>query len=296
LAERGLTDQGFRCQVFWLPALIPGQGEKTPATERLFLTPVLKGIAPGGSVSYFLPGQAAFWGGIPPSLAGETLLRAGEGTATIRETVPAGDVAENKLVVRWDLNLAEDGTAAGSLDLTVRGAWAGALSGGVPPEGDLARWALDRFGFVATALKLSGGRVEPLKSGYRVLFDVSCIPGIAQGAGLFLRLPGSVPLRMEELASVQPPARLRFPFLLEQQFLIHTPQGYRAVSLPVFAKGREEALLDQSLVHWPRKGVLEGRCRLFLKSDRIDSSNAATISQGIAQYMQYGAIAVGLKK
>jgi hypothetical protein len=134
LAERGLTDQGFRCQVFWLPALIPGQGEKTPATERLFLTPVLKGIAPGGSVSYFLPGQAAFWGGIPPSLAGETLLRAGEGTATIRETVPAGDVAENKLVVRWDLNLAEDGTAAGSLDLTSGGLGGGPLRGR-PPRG-----------------------------------------------------------------------------------------------------------------------------------------------------------------
>jgi hypothetical protein len=292
LAARGLSDLGFRCQVWWRPAFdIQDDG---PATDRLFLTPVLKGVAPGGSVSWFVPGQAAFWGGVPPALAGASLMRL-EGRSVQRETIPAGDAASNRLLIRWDLTLAEDGTAAGSLELTIRGAWAGPLSGGIPPSGDLSRWALERFGFVVPALRLSNGRAESLKSGYRVTFDANCVLAIVQGTDLLLRLPGSVPLRLSELSKVQAPARLRFPFLLEQQFEVRTPRGYRAVALPPKDQGKG-GLLSQQLVHWPRKGIMEGSCRLLVKSAKIDEAMAADLSGAIDRYLQFGSVMVGLRK
>jgi hypothetical protein len=90
---------------------------------------------------------------------------------------------------------------------------------------------------------------------------------------------------------------LRFPFVFEINSEISTPKGYKALTAPVKVQtGDAKAMLEQSLVHWPKKALADGSCRWTVRSPEADEYMSGRIADQLTLVMGWPDTAIPLRK
>jgi hypothetical protein len=90
---------------------------------------------------------------------------------------------------------------------------------------------------------------------------------------------------------------LRFPFVLEINSLISTPKGYRALNLPGKTQtGDSKAMLEQSIVHWPKRALAEATCRWTVRGSDIDEYASSRIADQLARIAAWPEMTIPLRK
>ena len=118
LAQSWLRGVGWQVSLWWVPVF--PLSEKVPATQDIWLEPVLECNPPGDTPFLYLFGQTVEHGKTPSSLWGKTLYRV-SGLQVQTKKVPEGSLEDHRLTLAWNLSMDLRGEAEGFLDLYVRG-------------------------------------------------------------------------------------------------------------------------------------------------------------------------------
>jgi hypothetical protein len=269
IAGRWLRELGWNVKVYWLQKLpIRADG---PASLDLWDKPLLR-ITEGGKDVYFTADQSAGFGKLSPSLYGRAIFRV-NGTELERPTLPKGTASEHNLSQVWRLDLDKMGIATGSLDLTITGAWVDTLlRGDGASSSDLASAFLTEMNFDVSGLSIEPSSLKNLSSGYKLSFNVKTQLGIVSGNDMLIRIPGGRPRGFDDIPANAEPFSFGFPFVFEQDAIISTPAGYRALMLPgSLQNGDSKAMFTESVVHWVKKGRVEASAVWTVRSAQIDS-------------------------
>lgn len=293
IAAGGLKGLGWNVTTWWLPS-VP-VSEKIPAGETLWSFPVLELTAPGGKPFIFVRGFPP--GKVPSSLVGVTLYRLKDGKL-LSKRIPEGSPSGNRLSVKWDLALDELGSAEGKMTLFVRGGWNYLLSRG---EGSTKENAADLARAMLASTPFLGGMGAPEVSesaaGLRVAVPVKGLLGIATNRDVLVSFPASMLPGIYEIMENGEGASLRFPFSIQQEFLLHLPAGYRVLESPAL-RGRmnAKATVDESFRSKENKGVVEGSQLLTVTASRLDETVFPALKESLLQVMRWGKISIPLRK
>lgn len=299
IAGRWLEGMGYAVDVYWSQA-VP-ISEDGPAALDSWAEPVLVVKAPGVRAKeiYYKAGQAVEFGKIPPSLRGSTIYRL-NGSNLEKQDIPRGNASEHTLVQMWKLAMDEQGIARGTLEITATGSWVNVLGyGRVPRAEGLANSIAQDFIFNAPGLSLGSSTVKPIDSGYRMAFKVTASLGIVSGGGILMRVPAVVPRGIEEIGRAGERYSFRFPFTLEQSINISTPKGYKVIGSP---PGEEKlgdpkvALLEESMIHWPKRGELEVAGKWTVRTQDVDEALSKVILNELDSYVRWSQTTLPLRK
>lgn len=292
-----LRELGWETTVFWTQK-IP-VGASAPGARGLWDYPLLKIGTPGGKDDIFFHfGQMADFGKLDQSLYGASVYRSG-GTEIERLVLPKGNASEHQLSQMWRLTIDETGLAEGTLEISVTGGWVDALSLGRTPSAEkLEERLLQKMHFPVQGLVLSDPVVKLLSSGYRMTFRVKATVGIASGGDVLLRTPGGLPACMGEIPEDETAVyAFKFPFILEQNALITTPQKYRAIMLPHKTQtGDQKALYEDAVLHWPKKRHAELSSKWTVRSTGVDELLARKILEQLSLAGRWSTATIPLRK
>lgn len=270
VAAQWLEQRGWKAEV-WFQHAAP-QSKDSLSCPAAFELPTLLLTEPNGKKAwYYVPGQPGELRKIPVTLRGKTLYAAG--TKRLRKRAIGGQRLEkNRLSMFWKLNVSDDCTVSGTLDLRIRNSWVEQFAG-------LDSWDRDR---VFTLLDGLEGWVdlneEPKVSllggqGVRIVLNVKARSGIqAPEGGLLIGLPSVVPGPLLLLHDVSSSAVLKFPFVITQDYSVDLPSGYRALSTP-FKQEQGSYVSSYSSQYRinMRKNDLEGGEKLLQNDTRVDA-------------------------
>ncbi len=300
IAGKWMESMGYPVEIYWRQ-LLPTP-EDGPSASDIWAEPVLlfrtqNGSSGKGREIFFEAGQATEFGKTAPSLCGTTVFRVNVGNVE-KFNIPAGNAAEHILNQSWKLTLDEKGIATGSLEITVNGAWVDTLAyGRLPTPDNLVEAISRRFIFNTPGLTLSSPSVKQLNSGYRIIFAARSALGIVSGNDILMRVPSVVPQCLEEVSSAGEKYSLRFPFMLEQSVNIATPRGYRIVgALPAEKQGDSKALLEESMNHWPKRGLLEATGKWTVRVQNIDETLSKVLLGQLNSYIRWSQTTLPLRK
>lgn len=294
-----LQTLGWEAEIWWQAA--DGLREDAPATKDLFVAPVLRLNANGGSNKkvYYQAGQAADFGVTAPGINASTLFRTNSKDAVEKQTVGQGSASDHRLSMLWRLRLGENGIAEGTLEVQVTGGWTELFSGGqLPEKKNLGGFLLRRINFALPGMALEPKTVTQIRTGYKMDFNVRCAPGIIQGGSLLLRLPGGVPQRLGDMIGREDEYTFRFPFIIDQKVRIRLPGGYKLVQQPAIVNRGEgsKAVLKQSIIHWPKKAELEADSTWTVKTRNVDAALAILLKEELAAELRWPVLNLPFRK
>lgn len=297
IAGKWLENLGYFVDYYWnqeIPVSEDGPGALNTWAEPVL---VIKSRGSKGKDVYYKTGQVVEFGKTPPSLCGTTLYRQ-NGSSVEKRSIPRGNASEHTLGQTWKLTLNEMGIATGTLEITATGAWVGVLGyGRTPSTEDLVDSISQHFIFNAPGLSLTSPTVKPLDSGYRIAFAVRAASGIVSGNGILMRVPMAVPRNLEEISGAGEKYTIRFPFTLEQNINIATPKGYRVVGTPPVEKqGDSKALLEESMIHWPKRGELEAVGKWTVRAQDMDETLSKVVLSELNSYIRWSQTTMPLRK
>lgn len=272
--------------------------KEKPASTSLWTAPVLELSPKGSKREFYQAGQASAYGVTSPSVTGALLYRLKDGDFE-KKAVSSGSPSDHKLEFLWKLNLTEIGSAEGTLLLTVNGGWAQLMSDGyLPSKSGLSDFLKKRVNFAIPGMVLDPISVEPTKTGYKLEFNVKCMPGIVLGGNLLLRLPGGIPSRVGEMIGKESSYTLRFPFIIDQKIRMNMPSRYRMIQSPPLKKLGEgtNAILRESIIHWPKKAQLIADSTWTVKAVKIDDNLAAVLKEELAACMRWPVLDLPFRK
>lgn len=271
IASAWLQKRGWKSEV-WFQHVLPQSRDSVSCVAGL-THPVLQLCEPGGKKSwYYVPGQPADPGQIPPSLRGKTIYAAGARKLR-KKSVGGSHMQKNRLSIAWNLDIAADCTVSGSVDIRVRNEWTGlfeALSGGRRDEIYALCDGIE--GWIDPGVEFS---VSPLGgAGFRVVIPVRARSGIEGPQGLMIGLPSIALAPVERLKDLGGGAVLDFPFVVEQEYNVGIPRGFRALSVPAkqdLASG-VNSYSSQYRVNL-RKNEVEGGEKHILTRTRVEGAD-----------------------
>ncbi|WP_288333665.1 hypothetical protein [Cloacibacillus porcorum] len=297
LLNKWLASQGWTVSL-WLEGKMP-LDETTPASTTLFAYPVLE-LKPreGAKSSYFKAGLPFTFDRVPSSIAG-TELYGLKDDEYVTKRLPAGSSSDNRLALLWRLKLDDQGKAEGKLDVTVTGGWSDIFSGNeVPSLNKIGTFLLAKINFAIPGMDITPTAVEPLPTGYKLSFDVRCVPGIIHGGSMLLRLPGGIPLRVSEMIGREKKYTLRFPFIIDQKVRMSMPRGFRMLQTPPLKQlgTGTKAVLKESITHWPKKAELLADSTWVVKSREIDGTLAQVLREELAASLRWPVLDLPFRK
>ncbi|MDR3353674.1 MAG: hypothetical protein LBO21_01395 [Synergistaceae bacterium] len=296
IAGRWLRELGWDVKVYWMQKL--PVGPDGPSSSGLWDKPLLRITQNGGGKDvYFTADQSADFGKLSPSLYGRTAFRV-DGTNLERPTLPRGTASDHNLSQMWRLNLDEKGIATGSLDLTITGAWVDALlrDAGESPD-DLAGALLGEMEFGVPGLSIELVSCKNLSSGYKFSFDVRTQLGIVSGNDMLVRIPGGKPRGFDDVPADAESFSFEFPFVFEQDAVISTPAGYKALMLPgSIQNGDSKAMFTESVEHWVRKGRVEASAVWTVRSVSVDSTTSGKVREQLNLAGKWSQTTIPLRK
>lgn len=296
LLNKWLDTLGWKTKVWWLaPAELD---EESPGSTSVWSAPVLELSPNGGKTEFYQAGQASSYGVISPAITGTLLYRLKDGNYE-KKRISSGSPSDHKLDFLWRLDLNEAGVAEGNLAITVSGGWAQLMSdGNLPLREGLNDFVNKRVNFAIPGMVLDPLSVIPTKTGYRLEFNVKCMPGIVLGDDLLLRLPGGVPSRVGEMIGKEDNYTLKFPFVIDQKIRMNMPPGYKMIQSPPLKKLGEgtKAVLKESIIHWPKKAELIADSTWTVKSVTVDNSLGAILKEELAACMRWPVIDLPFRK
>jgi len=306
MAERTLLLNGWLCQKGWgskiwwqAPTVVT---EDSTVAEDFWNMPVIV-RAEGKKAVYYHCGQGTPYGTVSPFLAGTDIYRAKEhkdkkgGTET--KEIKAGNPANHKLSMKWNLSLTSAGVADGTLTATAEGAWASLFSNGIVPSKEIAAHLLaTRISIAIPGMTLTPVDVKQRESGYRLDFKVHCVPGIAQKKNLLVKLPGGIPEILGELINQNESIIFRFPFMIEQNVRISTPKGYKLYQPDVnrVVGTKKTSQLTEKIRHNDVRNVLEAECVWVVKKLKIDMDDAQLLKQQLGEFLRWPVLNLPFKK
>ena len=295
IAGRWLSSLGFNANIYWeqkLPVRSDG-----PASSRIWKEPVVRAADEEGNEVYFKAGQSGDPEKLHPSLYGATLYRAGI-NGVERITLPRGQASDHVLSQRWSFDVDENGFASGTLDVTMTGGWMDVFA--VTRDDDaetIGAGIIKGMFFNVLGANITVISVRPLPNGCRVSFSVEAVPGIVSSGSMLLRLMGGLPASFADIPQNGMKYDMRFPFIFEINSSINTPAGYRALAVPEkIEAGDSRAMLEQSLVHWPRRALAEGSCRWTVRSFSADEYLSGRLSEQLRMVVGWPETAIPLRK
>jgi len=139
--------------------------------------------------------------------------------------------------------------------------------------------------------------VKLFDAGYRIGFSVRAALGIVSGNEMLMRVPAIVPRKLEEISAAGEKYSFRFPFTLEHNLNISTPRGYRVIGSPPAEKqGDSKAMLDMSMIHWPKRGQLEASGKWVLRAQNVDESFSKTVLSELNSFVRWSQTPLPLRK
>jgi len=278
-APTAVTEYSRVADDFWnMPVIVSGEGKKAV---------------------YYHSGQGVAYGAVSPFLAGTDIYRAKEKKGVSTKEIKAGSPANHKLTMNWNLKLAPSGAADGTLAVTIEGAWAGLFSNGTMPNKEIARHLMtSRVNFALQGMTLTATGIKKRESGYRIDFNVKCVPGIAQKKNLLVRLPGGIPEILGELINENTSFTFRFPFIIEQKVRMSTPKNYKLFQPEVnrVIGAKKTSQLTEKIKHNDVRNVLDAECVWVVKKLKIDMEDANVLKQQVGEFLRWPALNLPFRK
>ncbi|MDR3331518.1 MAG: hypothetical protein LBT08_02715 [Synergistaceae bacterium] len=295
IAQKWFKALGWDAKTYWIqrmPVALDG-----PSSMALWDEPVLRIDQSGGKEIYFKPGQAVVFGRLDPSLLGAVIYRV-DGSGVERPSIPRGSASDHTMIQTWRLEIAENGIARGTLDLTVTGAWLDALlRGSEPSSADMGPALLGGIKFGVQGLVAEPLSVKSAGSGYMLSYGIKAQLGIASGSDILLRLPGGVPTCFDAVPEGGTKFSFDFPFVFEQHAVISTPVGYRALMLPsVVQNGDSKAVMAESVVHWAKSRRVEASSAWVVRQVALDGAMSARVSEQLGLARRWSETTIPLRK
>ena len=279
LLSKWLKKLGWSSDVWWQSII--ELGDDTPASVSLWEAPVLELSVSGGKSAFYQAGQSPEFGVTAPSVSGANIYRLKDGKYETR-VVKSGSPTDHRLSLLWILNLDDNGAATGTLTVNVTGGWTDLISGGqLPAVNGLSALIRKRINFALPGMVLTPKPPVATSTGFKLDFDVRCVPGIVHSGNLLLRLPGGIPSNVGEMIGRNSDYTFRFPFMIDQKVRMNMPKGYRMIQTPPVKKIGEgsKAVLKESIIHWPKKAQLVADSTWVVKTTRVDNDYAAVLKE-----------------
>ena len=179
---------------------------------------------------------------------------------------------KNRLSMTWDLDVSADCVVSGTLDLRIRNGWVEQFEGLEDWDREHVLKLLD--GLVGWIDFSQEPQLEPLGGqGLRVVLKVKARAGIqAPGGGMMVGLPRVTPAPLLRLHDVTSSSVLKFPFVVNQDYSVKLPAGYRLLGTP-YRVGQNSAVSSYSSQYRLnlRKNALEGGEKLIQSGVRVDA-------------------------
>lgn len=278
IAAKWFESMGFGVRTFWSQRT--PIGASGPASMALWDVPVLIVTSQNGSDEfYYTASQTQDFGKVAPELYGRTIYRIADNELE-RLTVPKGVVTDHQLVQNWRMTMSESGEATGKVDMTVTGEWIKLLGlHSSATSEDVARVIHDKFAITLPAFAISDCSLKRSAGSVRISMEIQAKLGIASGSDILVRLPGGMPGDFAELQKDVGDMAFRFPFIIEQNAVITTPPGYRALMLPGRVKaGDSKASFESNIEHWPKKRWIEAQSKWTVRQLAFDDAAAKTVT------------------
>lgn len=243
---------------------------ETPGTMGMISMPVLELTPPGGSSVFYQLGQGLSNSDVPPEMWGRSVYSYEEGSL-VKRNLPKGEASEHRFNINWVLELSEEGILSGRLEFLVRNGWKSILM----QNGDIS---VDSVAGMFSRLKVPGYdpakiEISHIKYGSRIRVPVQFNSAIISGNNVLLNIPSISLDQLTELGNLMGSYELKFPFVIDQGFEIHLPEGYGIVALPATSDrdfGNISLKEDFSLNK--KKQRISGEIKLLVNADKIDDS------------------------
>jgi hypothetical protein len=286
IAAKWLRSMGFEPKIFWRQRIPVNQDG--PDAKSLWSEPVLVINRGGASDIYFTAGQSQEFGRLKPSLYGASIYR-GSGMEIQKIALPGGSASDHTLKQTWRLTLGENGVAKGSLDIMATGGWADIFSEG--------RDIQDKISFGVRGISMDLAAVTASGNGCRIRFEVSAPLGIVSGGDILMKIPGGLPSSFSDIPADRQAFSFNFPFVFDQDVIISTPKGFKALALPADTRhGDGKAMINESVVHWTRKARIEAFSKWTVRSAAVDSALSSRILDQLAIVRGWSELTIPLRK
>lgn len=296
ILNKWLRKLGWESNVWWQAT--SELNNESPASNSLWVAPVLELTTTGYKKALYQSGQTSALGVVAPSIAGTEIYRLNKEEYE-KKAISPGSPSDHKLELLWRLNLDQNGTADGTLSVSVSGGWTDLMSDGYLPSQDgLSKFIQKRINFAITGMTLTPTSVESTRMGYRIEFQVKCTPGLSYGGSLLLRLPGGIPARLVEMIGKETSYAFRFPFIIDQKVRINMPAGYKMIQTPPLKKLGDgtKAVLKESITYWPKKAQLLADSTWTVKTSNVDAQLAAVLKEELAACMRWPVLDIPFRK
>jgi len=290
LAQSWLRKVGWQVALWWVPVF--PLSENVPATQDLWLEPVLECNPPGDTPFLYLFGQTVEYGKTPSSLWGKTLYRV-SGLEVQTKRVPEGNLEDHRLTLAWNLSMDARGEAEGFLDLYVRGGWVdlfGEEAARDPEEAlRMVEWSVP-FSLAGEISK------ESYAYGYRVHAPLAMKLGIPGSGQVLAKIPGGDLPWIREVLGQTPPFSLRFPFVLEHKLMLRLPENFRMLGKLSTPEISGSIALKGSFYYNKRHNYIEGERKAMVKPTVMDLSRNEIFRSVLQGWERWKTIFVPLKE
>ena len=275
------------CRLFWKLAIDPMQYNF--ANELIILNPVIE-LKRKNDMFFYEIGQSYEPNLTSLSLIGETLYSPLEGKLEKRIIPPRG-AGSNRLSIVWNLNVAENDTITGSVNIIMRNSWKDFLLS-EKNENDILREIAGR-----TAME-NDMKIRKFKDGIEInaqLRPTKTILGTT-GTNAIIPLNPPQPDWLRDIAMGMAPYSIKFPLIIEMNYKINLPAKVVDI-LPPTPVDRDGGKIKyvEKYEYFRRSKRLEATIRLTLSNARIDQSMEQDITFAIGRFGLQRSIPIRMK-
>lgn len=292
LLNRWIRKAGWESHLQWLAAY-PLNSE-SPAAEASVIRPVMELNFPGISSFYCDLGEGSSPGENPPSLWGKRIYTP-SGSGLEGRVISGSTAAEHRLSMEWTLSLDADGVTSGKVDVFVRNGWVAFFFPGGSPSGDLVkRMTAELF----PGMKFTEGNetVVPIKYGWKITLPAELKQTIVNGRAMLVPFPAAAPSWLAELGKTSGEYRMRFPFVVEQNFTLKLPSKSEVVMMPsAVNRTLDKIHYEETIYHNKRRNTIAAGVKLVLSSDTITDNVGKSLSESVRRWMDYASKTLPLR-
>ena len=276
------------CRLFWRLAVDPSQN--CFANESIILGLAIE-MKKNNDIFFYEIGQPYEQGITSLSLVGEALYAPVEGDRFEKRVISSRGAADNRLSVVWNLDVAEDNTITGSVNLVIRNSWKDFLLSDANIN-DILPEIIGKAAF-GKGIKTENikGRIEinaPLRPG-KVILDTSGINAIIP-----LNLPQ--PAWFRDLSAAMVPYSIKFPFSIEANYIINLPANVKNVLLPPQVdRDRGKIKYSEKYEYSKRKKRIAVTIMLTFSNTKIDQDMGQDVEFTLGRFGTQRSIPVRMK-